>query len=77
VFPANLATPDEIPDEFGILTVNPSIKDGTLELVRPARHCPCALPFAVWMALAKSSPVYDDATEPSQAELAAVSHEGT
>lgn len=76
VFPANLATLDEIPEEFGVLTVSPSIDEGALELMRPARHCPCALPFAVWMALAKSTPAYDDATEPAQTDLSAVAHEG-
>jgi hypothetical protein len=83
VFPANLAAPEEIPEPFGILTVKTSIDDGsfldegTLELTRPARHCPCELPFAVWMALAKSTPVYDDATEPAQAALTDVAHEDT
>lgn len=27
-----------------------------LELLRPARHTPCTLPFPVWLALAKASP---------------------
>ncbi len=81
VFPANLAAPEEIPEPFGVLTVNPSIDegsfldDGALELMRPAQHCPCELPFAVWMALAKSTPVCDDATEPAQAALTDVAHE--
>lgn len=56
VFPAGIADPDEIPQAFGVWTLNGSIEDGPLELVRPARHAPCKLPFAVWMALAKATP---------------------
>jgi len=78
VFPAGLAAPEEIPEEFGILTANGTVDEGMLELVRPARHAPCALPFAVWMALAKSTPVYDDESEPAQIELTAADmHERT
>lgn len=83
VFPANLAAPEEIPEPFGILTVNTSsdegsfLDEGALELTRPAQHGPCELPFAVWMALAKSTPVYDDTTEPAQAALTDVAHEDT
>jgi hypothetical protein len=31
--------------------------DPRFELLRPARHNPCALPFAVWMALCKATPL--------------------
>jgi hypothetical protein len=44
------------------------IESGTLELARPARHLPCRLPFAVWMALAKATPASLDG-EPIQSEL--------
>lgn len=71
VFPAGLAAPEEIPEEFGILTANGTVDADILELVRPARHTACTLPFAVWMALAKSMPVYDDESEPAQIELTA------
>lgn len=70
VFPAGLAAPEEIPPEFGILTVHGAVDDAPLELVRAAQHAPCTLPFAVWMALARSTPVHDD-TEPAQQALAA------
>lgn len=56
VFPAGVAEPHEVPPEFGVWVLNGSIEGGTLELVRPARHAPCKLPFAVWMALAKAIP---------------------
>jgi hypothetical protein len=60
VFPADVAEPQEIPEAFGVWTLNGSIDAGTLELVRPARHSPCKLPFAVWMALAKATPAQFD-----------------
>lgn len=56
VFPAHVAAADEVPQEFGVWILNGPVETGTLDLVRPARHAPCKLPFAVWMALAKSTP---------------------
>ena len=56
VFPAGVAKPEEVPQEFGVWVLNGSVETGTLDLVRPARHAPCKLPFAVWMALAKATP---------------------
>jgi len=58
VFPAGLAEPDEVPPEFGVWVLNGTVESGTLELLRPARHAPCKLPFAVWMALAKATPAH-------------------
>ena len=60
VFPADLAEPHEIPEAFGIWTLKGAIDDGSLELLRPARHTPCQLPFSVWMALAKAQPLRID-----------------
>ncbi len=57
VLPAGVAEPQEIPEAFGVWLLNGPIDVGTLELARPARHVPCKLPFAVWMALAKATPV--------------------
>ncbi len=56
VFPAGIAEPQEIPEDFGVWVLHGDIADGRLELLRPARHRPCELPFAVWMALAKAHP---------------------
>ena len=56
VFPAGVAKPEEVPPEFGVWVLNGTVESGTLDLVRPARHAPCKLPFAVWMALAKATP---------------------
>jgi hypothetical protein len=56
VFPTGVAELHEIPLAFGVWTLDGAVESGTLELVRPARHSPRKLPFAVWMALAKSTP---------------------
>ncbi|HEY4066998.1 MAG TPA: hypothetical protein VGM74_08905 [Burkholderiaceae bacterium] len=68
VFPAGIAQPEEIPEAFGIWVLNGAVDGGQLELVRPARHTPCELPFAVWMALAKATPVRTD-DEPAQGQF--------
>lgn len=68
VLPAGVAEPHEIPEEFGVWLLNGPIDAGTLDLVRPARHVPCKLPFQVWMALAKATPVNLD-VEATQREL--------
>jgi hypothetical protein len=68
VFPSGMARADEIPEPFGIWTLHGSADDGELELLRPARHSPRELPFAVWMAMAKASPIHLD-LEPAQLEL--------
>ncbi|MEQ1804814.1 MAG: hypothetical protein ABL900_05495, partial [Burkholderiaceae bacterium] len=68
VFPAQIAELQEIPQDFGVWVLTGSIEEGSLELLRPARHSPCTLPFAVWMALAKSTPEQFD-TDASQGQL--------
>ena len=55
-----MAEPHEIPEAFGVWLLNGAIDSGTLDLARPARHMPCKLPFAVWMALAKATPARPD-----------------
>ena len=72
VLPMGVAEPQEIPEEFGVWLLNGPIESGVLELARPARHTPCKLPFQVWMALAKATPLRLD-SEPSQRELGAES----
>jgi hypothetical protein len=57
VFPCGIAEPEEIPEGFGVWALHGAIEDGRLELLRPARHSPCKLPFAVWLALAKVTPM--------------------
>jgi hypothetical protein len=68
VFPAGVAEAEEVPQEFGVWVLNGTLASGTLDLVRPARHAPCKLPFAVWMALAKATPARLDG-EPGQRQL--------
>ena len=57
VFPAGIAEPEEIPEHFGIWVLHGSVEDGRFELLRPARHNRCTLPFSVWMALCKATPL--------------------
>jgi len=68
VFPAGLAEPQELPEELGVWVVHGDVETGRLEMLRPARHSPCQLPFAVWMALAKATPV-PRPIEPQQGHL--------
>jgi len=68
VFPHGVAEAQEIPEEFGVWSLQGAIDDGRLELLRPARHSPCKLPFAVWLALAKATPMFADG-EPVQDHL--------
>ena len=68
VFPAGIAEPDEIPEHFGIWVLHGSVEDGRFELLRPARHNRCTLPFSVWMALCKATPLRSE-DELTQAHL--------
>jgi hypothetical protein len=69
VFPVGLAQAAEIPEGLGVWVLHGDIETGRLEQLRAARHQPCTLPFAVWLALAKSSPLAAD-SETAQAPLA-------
>lgn len=68
VLPAGVAEAHEIPEELGVWLLHGPVDTGVLELVRPARHVPCKLPFAVWMALAQATPCTAD-DEARQQEL--------
>jgi len=68
VIQAAVARPDEIPEPFGVWVHHGDLEEGRFELLRPARHAPCTLPFAVWMSLARSTPMRSEG-EPPQAEL--------
>jgi hypothetical protein len=69
VFPHGLAEPQELPEELGVWVIHGDIDTGQLEMLRPARHSPCTIPFDVWMAMAKASPVRGPLERP-QCELA-------
>ena len=64
VFPAGVAEPEEIPEPFGVWVHHGDLENGRLELLRPARHVPCTLPFAVWIALARSTPLRSEGESP-------------
>ncbi len=70
VFPAGIAEPEELPEAFGVWVLHGEVDDGRFELLRPARHTPCAPSFSVWMALAKATPLRLDVDESAQGELA-------
>ena len=68
VFPVGIAEPEEIPEHFGIWVLHGTVDDGRFELLRPARHHRCTLPFSVWMALCKATPLRSE-DDPAQANL--------
>lgn len=71
VFPAHIAKPEEIPPRFGVWVLHGGVDDGHFELLRPARHAPCKLPFAVWMALCKATPLRSSESDAAQTRLGA------
>ncbi len=68
VFPAGMAQPEELPTELGVWVIHGDMETGRLEQLRPARHTPCTLPFAVWLALAKAT-TWQPARDPRQHHL--------
>lgn len=74
VFPATVAQAHEIPEPFGIWVLHGEPEVGHFEMLRPARHAACALPFAVWLALAKSTPMRNE-DEAAQALLGEELHD--
>ena len=53
VIRAGIAEPDEIPPECGVIVAT----DGALDVARPAPKRPIRMPFGVWMALARATPL--------------------
>lgn len=49
-----IAQPEEIPPEFGVMTTTSAAQ---LEVLRPAPKRAMQMPFALWMALARATPV--------------------
>jgi len=64
LFPAGIAEPEEIPEPYGVWVLHGEIADGRFEQLRPARHQPCTLPFAVWLTLAKATPLQAEGESP-------------
>ena len=50
---AGIAEPDDLPPECGLIAAS----DGGLDVLRPAPRRAQRLPFAIWMALARATPV--------------------
>lgn len=71
VFPEGIAEPDEIPAAYGVWLLRGQGDERRLEMVRPARHTACTLPFDVWMALARATPLELE-REALQADLGGV-----
>jgi hypothetical protein len=65
VIQAGIAAPDEIPPECGVVVATAS----GLEVARPAPRRPRHLPFALWMALARATPLEGWRLEDAQAQL--------
>ena len=73
VLKAGIGEPAEIPEAYGVMWAHPVAGGedagfGTLEVLRPAPRRAFRLPFPVWMALARATPVRAD-DEPPQAAL--------
>lgn len=63
VFPAGVAKPNEIPEHLGIWVLHGNLADGQFEMLRAARHTRCTLPFPVWLALSKATPLRREGDE--------------
>ncbi len=61
VLPAGVAEPRELPGEFGVWLMHGTPDEegagARFELARAARHVRCTLPFDVWMALCRATPL--------------------
>lgn len=67
-----IARADEIPPECGVLVAT----DAALEVARPAPRRAATLPFGVWMALAKATPVEGWLAEEAQDGLRDIGPDG-
>ena len=56
---------------MGVWVLHGGLDEGRFELLRPARHSSCTLPFAVWMALCKATPLRTDEESGQQSHLGA------
>jgi len=65
VIRAGIATPDEIPPECGVLVAS----DTALDVARPAPKRALQVPFGVWMALARATPLEGWRLDDAQGQL--------
>ena len=66
-----IARPEEIPAECGVLVATPA----ALEVARPAPKRATTMPFGLWMALARATPLEGWRFEDVQAHLGDAAHE--
>lgn len=65
VIRAGIAEPDEIPAECGVIVAT----EATLDVARPAPKRAMQMPFGIWMALARATPVDGWRLDDAQARL--------
>lgn len=65
VIRAGIAEPGEIPPECGVLVA----RDDALDVARPAPKRPMRMPFGLWMALARATPLEGWRLEDAQGQL--------
>ena len=71
VIRAGIGTADEIPPECGVLVATGDTTNGTLDVARPAPKRAMQMPFALWMALARATPLEGWRLEDAQGLLGA------
>ena len=69
VIRAGIATPDEIPPECGVLIATGDTAEGALDVARPAPKRAMQMPFGLWMALARATPLEGWRLEDAQGRL--------
>ena len=69
VIRAGIAAPDEIPPECGVLIAGDDAAEGALDVARPAPKRAMQMPFGLWMALARATPLAGWRLEDAQGQL--------
>ena len=69
VIRAGIAAPDEIPPECGVLIAGDDAAEGALDVARPAPTRAMQMPFGLWMALARATPLAGWRLEDAQGQL--------
>ena len=69
VIRAGIALTDEIPPECGVLIATGDTTEGALDVARPAPKRAMQMPFGLWMALARATPLEGWRLEDAQGQL--------
>ena len=69
VIRAGIAEPEEIPPECGVLIATGDSAEGALDVARPAPKRAMQMPFGLWMALARATPLEGWRLEDAQGQL--------